>query len=254
MGLAVIIPGADYSAVNIGTVTPSDTIELISLAIAGPDTVNYQAQYSAIYNPADTTQTRVGWSVDSGSAYASVDAFGKVTTKSGADGDSVTIRVYSLVNPQIFATKTISVTHHYVYDFTELLQTNQSVYNHGALATNPIDGKTYPYFKADTPGIVGQPFSSGLTQNTLGCYQIFRIPLHNFASIKVPVLKSTSGMGFAFANGQDNVVSAYLNTTTNTGTYVTIPIPSGSDALFLVLTKSIYDAVGETMYAELIDA
>ena len=253
MGLAVIIPGADYSAVNIGTVTPVDVIELVSLAIVGPSTVDYQAQFSAAYTPADTTQTRVGWSVDSGSEYATIDANGLLTTKTGASSNSVTIRVYSVYDPQIYATKTVTVTHHKTLDYTALLQTNQAEYNVGALNTNPIDGKSYPYFKTNTTGIIGNDVTAGWSQ-TAGNYQIFKINVKDFARVKMPVLNSSSGMGYAFTDGQNKVVAVYLNTTISTGSYDTVSVPAGTTYLFLVLSKSIYDVVTTTMYVELLDA
>ena len=253
MGIAVIIPGADYSAVNIGTVTPVDVVELVSLAVVGPDTVDYEAQYSVTYTPADTTQTRVGWSVDSGSEYASIDGNGKLTSKPGANSSPVTIRVYSVYDPQIYATKTVSVTHHKTLDYTALLQTNQTEYNVGALNTNPIDGKSYPYFKTNTTGIIGSDVTAGFAQ-AAGNYQIFKINVKDFARVKMPVLNSSSAMGYAFTDGQNKVVAVYLNTSIATGSYDTVSVPAGTTYLFLVLSKSIYDVVTTSMYVELLDA
>lgn len=112
MGLALIIPGADFSASNIGTVTPSGNVPITGLAISGPDSVNgMSASYSAVFTPSHTTEREVTWSVVSGSAYASISNSGALTVLPGASSNSVTIRVTSATNTSVYGEKTIVVTY-----------------------------------------------------------------------------------------------------------------------------------------------
>lgn len=114
MGLALIIPNIDFSGANIGTVTPAEDVPLVSLAVSGPDSVTGGADaatYIPVYNPANTNQRSVAWSVQSGGTYATITTGGVLTILQGASASSVTIRVTSTINPSIYADKTISVTY-----------------------------------------------------------------------------------------------------------------------------------------------
>lgn len=115
MGFALIIPNIDFSSANIGRVTPAEDVPLVSLSISGLDSVigaDDAATYLAVYNPANTNQRAVSWSISSGGTYATIDAStGALTILSGAIAAAVTIRVQSLANPLIFAEKNITVTY-----------------------------------------------------------------------------------------------------------------------------------------------
>ena len=88
------------------------SIHLTSLSISGSSEVTNTATYSVEYNPTDTTETGVTWSITNGSSYASIDSnTGVLTALSPARGNSVTIKATSTVNPNIYTTKTVSVNY-----------------------------------------------------------------------------------------------------------------------------------------------
>lgn len=88
---------------------------LKSLNISGPDVVNdgsVTAQYTAVYNPNDTEQTGVTWSITSGARYATINEnTGVLTIEEGALESNVTIRATSVVNEDIYATKIVTLTY-----------------------------------------------------------------------------------------------------------------------------------------------
>lgn len=126
-GLLTIKAGANNSSVTIKassirnplvtdtkniTVTYDNTILLTRLTISGDSIVNGpDAQYSAVYTPSNTTQKGVNWSIANGSQYAEIDNNGKLTVKSGAASNHITIKIISSVNPEILATKDITVSY-----------------------------------------------------------------------------------------------------------------------------------------------
>lgn len=114
MGLALIIPNIDFSGANIGRVTPAEDVPLVSLSVSGPDSVTGGADaatFLPVYNPTNTNQRSVAWSVQSGGTYATITTGGVLTILQGASAASVTIRVTSSVNPSIYAEKAITVTY-----------------------------------------------------------------------------------------------------------------------------------------------
>lgn len=114
MGVAIIIPDADFSSANLGSVTLKEAIPLRALSINGAESVRgsaYAQRYTASYTPASTSQRGVTWSITSGSAYATIDAAtGELSVLRGASSSPVTIRCTSTANPSIYAEKAISVT------------------------------------------------------------------------------------------------------------------------------------------------
>lgn len=114
MGIAIIIPDVSFRESNIGQVTPTGNKPLVSLSISGNDSViggEDAAQYVVEYNPADTAQRGVIWSIVAGAAYATIDGSGRLSVLEGASESSVTIRATSSVNGSIYAEKTIAVTY-----------------------------------------------------------------------------------------------------------------------------------------------
>lgn len=114
MGIALIVPNISFAGAPYGRVTPAEDTPITGLGISGPSSVvggEGAAQYIADYTPATTSQRAVSWSIVSGSAYATIDTSGVVSILRGASSSAVTIRVTSVVNPSIFAEKTISVTY-----------------------------------------------------------------------------------------------------------------------------------------------
>ena len=111
MGLAIIIPGVNFSDANLGTVTLVEEIPLESLAITGDSAVTNSAIFAASYTPLNTTERGVAWSVVNGSSYATINSStGELTALPGANASSVTIRVTSTDNPSVYADKNIVVT------------------------------------------------------------------------------------------------------------------------------------------------
>ncbi|HBH09063.1 MAG TPA: hypothetical protein DDX40_06660 [Rikenellaceae bacterium] len=96
------------------TVIDNVDVELTGLTISGSSTVNNDdntAQFTVTYTPSNSTQRGVLWSVESGSAYASIDESGKLTALKGANGNTVKIRATSKENSSIYAEKSVSVTY-----------------------------------------------------------------------------------------------------------------------------------------------
>lgn len=115
MGIALIVPDISFAGANLGQVTLQGNVPITGLDIFGPDSVVgavAAATYLPEYTPANTTQRGVSWSIQSGSAYASINsASGALSVLQGAAAASVTIRVTSTTNSSIYADKTISVTY-----------------------------------------------------------------------------------------------------------------------------------------------
>lgn len=110
MGVAFVVPNADYRSNNIGTVTPTDTVSLTGLVITGPSSVYVSAKFTVLFVPTFTTQRNVTWSIVSGSEYASITSAGIITGIPSIANVPITIRCASVDNPQIYAEKTITMT------------------------------------------------------------------------------------------------------------------------------------------------
>lgn len=112
-GIAIAIPGADFSGKNLGKVTFLEDVDVTGIAIVTNDSYEGQtAQLSIAYTPATTNQKGVIWSISTGSTYATIDAStGKLTILEGANNSSVTVKAVSTFNGEITATKSINVTY-----------------------------------------------------------------------------------------------------------------------------------------------
>ena len=255
MGIAIIAKGADFSENNIGTVTPSTVVNLLSLSISGPSSIEGKtAQFSAVYTPSNTTQKGVVWSIESGGTYATIDAStGQLTVLSGADGDDVVIKATSSKNASIYATKTVNVTYQsaydYYYDWAALLETNQTDWQANVKTPN-IDGHQYWFIKNDNTKI-GQSISAVKTSGMdYGAVKVFKIPCGGASKLRVPVMKSSSGFGYAWTDENDIITGLYMNTTIDSGTYQELTVPAGTAFLWLPLSNSVYTALGENMVVE----
>lgn len=113
MGLAIIVPGADFSLKNLGQVTLADTgpeeVPIQALTINGPTSVyNEQnsAAYTITYTPDNTTQKGVIWSISGGNDLATIDQNGKLTiTGTG----NITIKAMSSRDNNITATLKVAI-------------------------------------------------------------------------------------------------------------------------------------------------
>lgn len=106
---ATSVYNSAITATKTVSVTYKETVdELTGISITGPDTAGLAgAQYSIIYNPANTSKTGVMWSVTSGSSCASIDQDGNLTVTAMG---SVTIQAVSTFDASIMAAKTVAVT------------------------------------------------------------------------------------------------------------------------------------------------
>lgn len=113
MGLAIIVPGADFSLKNLGQVTLADTgpeeVPIQALTINGPTSVyNEQnsAAYTITYTPDNTTQKGVIWSISGGNDLATIDQNGNLTiTGTG----NITIKAMSSRDNNITATLKVAI-------------------------------------------------------------------------------------------------------------------------------------------------
>lgn len=110
--MILILNGADFSAKNIGHVDLSDRT-LVSISIEGDATVigmTDAATYRclATYDNDTSEYVTPTWLISAGSNYASIDANGKLTVKSGASTSAVTI---SASYQGKSATKNVTVTY-----------------------------------------------------------------------------------------------------------------------------------------------
>ena len=247
MGIAIIAKGADFSSNNIGAVTPSSNIPLLSLAIVGPGTViGTEADYSVTYDPANTSQRGVLWSITAGGTYATINEnTGKLTVLPGASSASVTIKATSRYNDNIVATKTVAVTHpvEVVMDFNELKTYNQTSWRKEAKPENPVDGYTYYYIHADDATKVGANISTvhNVTGTDFGAYQVFKIPIPDgVTSVELFPIKTTQYSGYAFVDNSDVVTGFIYNTTVNSGTAATYNIPAGSKFIYMPLSPTVF--------------
>lgn len=111
MGKAIKIANADFSAFGLGTVTFVRKVPLVSLSVVCADALAENTQIGVAYNPVDTTQRSVEFTIVSGGTYATITTDGMLTILNTANNSPVTIRVASLDNPSIYAEKTIAVSY-----------------------------------------------------------------------------------------------------------------------------------------------
>lgn len=112
-GIAVVIPSADFSALNIGKVTFVGDLKLTGLeVIAENEYNNVQAQMNVRYIPSTTQQTGVTWKIVSGESYAKINATtGLITIFESANMSVVIVEATSIYDANIKASKAIIVTY-----------------------------------------------------------------------------------------------------------------------------------------------
>lgn len=106
-GQVVIRATSTYNAqvVTTKTITVSMEIPVTSISIVGDSLISGQGTYSIAYNPSNTTQQGVTWSVVSGNA--TITQQGVLTA---SDNGEVVIQAVSTYNSQVVATKTVTVS------------------------------------------------------------------------------------------------------------------------------------------------
>lgn len=118
MGKAVILEGFSFRLGNIGSVTIREDVAIIDISIDAPtDFTGMYIPCRVTYNPANTNQTGVTWSITSGNEYATISSNGLITVDSSADGEDIVVRAESIEDSNIYATKTINVTYEHQSDY-----------------------------------------------------------------------------------------------------------------------------------------
>lgn len=116
-GKAIIIPGCNFQNASLGTVTVQQdsggqevALQSISIEQSGSYT-GRKLTMSVTYQPFNTTQIGVTWSIVSGGSYASITPSGVLTIDSTANASQVTVQATSTVNSSITATTTLVLTY-----------------------------------------------------------------------------------------------------------------------------------------------
>lgn len=128
-GVLTVLSGANASAVTIKatstidntiiatksiTVTYANTVDILtSISINSSDTYNAQsANLGLTYSPNNTSKIGVTWSIIIGNSYATINAnTGVLSILPGATSASIRVRAVSNYDPNIYATKDITVTY-----------------------------------------------------------------------------------------------------------------------------------------------
>jgi len=115
----------DVEILKIQTALENFSVPLITLNIIGDSNIiNNKYQFSASYNPVNTTEKLVSWSIVQGSNYATINAnTGLLTVLSGTTSETITIRATSSFNTAIYADKTIVVTNPYLIEVENVART-----------------------------------------------------------------------------------------------------------------------------------
>lgn len=110
MGKAFILSGVSFAGSSFGRITPQIPVPLLSITINGPSSIQAPTttgRYTVVYNPSNTTETGVIWSVVSGRDIASIDSAGLLSVTGTG---SVVIRATSSYDNTIYAEKSIQTS------------------------------------------------------------------------------------------------------------------------------------------------
>ena len=109
MGLAIVIPGIDFSKDNLGQVTLVKDIPVESITISAGERNGNTIPLNIVYTPATTSEKDVTWSLDSGDTDKfTIDQKGNVTILSTANNASVVAKAVSTENSGVIATYQLS--------------------------------------------------------------------------------------------------------------------------------------------------
>lgn len=132
-GKAILIPGCNFQSANLGIVSIQSggeggqevALQSISIEQSGSYT-GRTLLMSVTYQPFNTTQIGVTWSIVSGGSYATISANGVLTFDSSANTSQVVVQATSISNSSITATTTLTLTYDAdaKYNVTWLLASN----------------------------------------------------------------------------------------------------------------------------------
>ena len=109
MGLAIVIPGIDFSKDNLGQVTLVKDIPVESITISAGERNGNTIPLNIVYTPATTSEKDVTWSLDSGDTDKfTIDQEGNVTILPTANNASVVVKAVSTENSDVIATYPLS--------------------------------------------------------------------------------------------------------------------------------------------------
>lgn len=109
MGLAIVVPGIDFSKDNLGQVTLVKDIPVESIVISAGERNGNTIPLNIVYTPATTSEKSVTWSLDSGDTDKfTIDQEGNVTILSTANNSSVVVKAVSTENSGVIATYQLS--------------------------------------------------------------------------------------------------------------------------------------------------
>lgn len=113
MGIAIVMPNANFTGTGLGRVTPLQDIELTGISIIAESSYSASlVQLSVIYAPTNATHKDLIWSIVSGGEYATINAAtGLLSIDENADGNSITVRATSAYDSSIYGEAIITVTY-----------------------------------------------------------------------------------------------------------------------------------------------
>ena len=113
MGIAIVLPNANFTGTGLGRVTPLQDIELTGISVVAESSYSAsQVQLRAIFTPANATHKELVWSIVSGGEYATVNAAtGLLSIDEDADSDTVTVRATSAYDSSIYGEAVFTVTY-----------------------------------------------------------------------------------------------------------------------------------------------
>lgn len=113
MGIAIVLPNANFTGTGLGRVTPLQDIELTGISVVAESSYSAsQVQLRAIFTPANATHKELVWSIVSGGEYATVNAAtGLLSIDEDADSDTVIVRATSAYDSSIYGEAIITVTY-----------------------------------------------------------------------------------------------------------------------------------------------
>jgi len=121
MGIAIIASGVSFADKGLGRVTPTEDIDIVSITAINGETENTSnsVTYTAVLNPANTSQRRLVWTFADGSTtiegiasiVTNADNTATVSVLDNASASAVTIKATSYYKPNVSATKAVTLTH-----------------------------------------------------------------------------------------------------------------------------------------------
>ena len=222
------MPGADFSANNLGTVTPKSAIPVRTVAIIGPEIVSAESQqYSALFTPEWTTQKGLTWSIVSGGSYATITNDGLLIVTEGALSQDVTIRCTSSSDNSVYAEKTVNVTYTLAnFESSDYIQnTGQSYIFLNDFAASDLYGATL-----EVRGVITNENGYLLSARKDYSDEKTRFAFYRRNDGKMGRLLGTSGFGSTGINADDSVYRYKFAFSSSSSGTATLDVYKGSSS------------------------